>query len=134
MTATEQTRAVYPCIKCPTSCEVTVRLEAGKIVEVQGNTCKLGDGYVRKEHECPERNVTTTVRLHGAFIPRLPARTSREVPKTAVMAVMRAAAAVDVYAPVVEGQVVCANVAGTGADLVACRSLPSSITAYRPTT
>jgi len=124
MTENEKTQMIYPCIKCPTSCEVTVRLEEGKIVEVLGNTCKLGENYVRKEHESPERNVTTTVRLAGAFIPRLPVRTSKEVPKKSIQKVMLAASEVTVTAPVKEGQIVCQNVAGTGADLVACRTFP----------
>ena len=119
------TSVVYPCVKCPTSCEVTLRLEEGQIVEVTGNSCRLGDAYVRKEHSSPERNVTTTIKLQGALIARLPVRTSKEVPKAAIYEVMHAAATLIAQAPVTEGQVMLANVAATGADLVACRSLPA---------
>lgn len=114
---------LYPCVKCPSSCEVTLVEEGGNIVEVTGNTCRLGDAYVRKEFTAPERNVTTTVVITGAVIPRLPVRTSREVPKGAIPAVMRAASAVRVIAPIEEGTIVAADIAGTGADLIACRRL-----------
>lgn len=125
MTPTNETFVTYPCVKCPTSCEVTVRVVDGQIAEVTGNGCRLGEAYVRKEHISPERNVTTTVKLIGAIIVRLPVRTSKEVAKAAIYDVMKAAATVVVTAPVLEGQVVLAKVAGTEADLVACRSLPA---------
>jgi len=114
---------IYPCIKCPTSCEIVVVEREDGSLEVSGNVCKLGNEYVRKEHTSPERNVTTTVKLLGAAIPRLPVRTSCEVPKDRVMEVMAHSARVLVQAPVKEGDVVLAAVAGTKADLIACRSL-----------
>ena len=36
------------CIGCPLGCPLTVRID-GENVEVNGNTCKRGDDYARKE-------------------------------------------------------------------------------------
>mgnify|MGYP003376458641 FL=1 len=35
------------CIGCPLGCPVTVTMEAGEVVKVEGNTCKRGDDYAR---------------------------------------------------------------------------------------
>jgi len=114
---------IYPCIKCPSSCEVSVIEKADGSLEIEGNTCKLGKKYVEKEHTAPERNVTTTVKIVGAAIPRLPVRSTMEVPKERMMDVMAASVGVLIKAPVKEGDVVLKGVADTEADLIACRSL-----------
>ena len=50
------------CIGCPMGCPLTVTLDGGAVVTVQGNTCPRGDAYARREVTAPTRIVTTTVR------------------------------------------------------------------------
>ena len=53
------------CIGCPMGCPLTVTLDGGAVVTVQGNTCSRGDAYARREVTAPTRIVTTTVRVTG---------------------------------------------------------------------
>ena len=126
----KQPSHLYPCIKCPSSCEIAVVERNGEIAEVIGYSCKLGIAYARKEHTQPERNVTTTVRIHQAMIERLPVRTSVEVPKQMVRDVVRATADVDVTARIREGDVIVRGIGGTSADLIACRTMDHVSSSY----
>ena len=57
------------CIGCPMGCPLTVTLDGGAVVTVQGNTCPRGDAYARREVTAPTRIVTTTVRVTGGTLP-----------------------------------------------------------------
>ena len=37
------------CIGCPMGCQLRVQLEDGAVTSVEGNTCKRGDTYARRE-------------------------------------------------------------------------------------
>ena len=56
------------CIGCPLGCPVTVTMEAGEVIKVEGNTCKRGDDYARKEVTNPTRIVTSTVMVELSLI------------------------------------------------------------------
>ena len=114
----------YLCIGCPLGCRLEVEEDAqGEVVEVRGFGCKRGDAYARQEHTAPQRMVTTTVAVCGAGWNRLPVRSNRPVPKAAVLDVCRSLRGLVVQAPVFMGQVIVANVLGTGADIVATRDM-----------
>jgi len=105
------------CIVCPNGCRMTVD-DAG---HVTGNTCVRGERYAVKESTHPTRVLTTTVRLEGATLVRLPVKTREDIPKEKLFCAMRALNGVTVKAPVRRGDVVLENVAGTGVDVIACR-------------
>ena len=110
------------CINCPLGCMLTVELEDGVVTSVTGNTCKRGDLYARKEVTNPTRIVTTTVPVEGSAIERMVSvKTATDVPKDKIFDVMAALANVRVTAPVAIGDVVLANVCGTGVDVVATK-------------
>ena len=110
------------CIGCPRGC--TLKIERnGDGWSVTGNTCPRGDAYARKECVHPERTVTGTVRVLGGPMPVVPVRTQGEVPKEKVLEVARALHHAAVPAPVQAGQVVLADVCGTGVDVVATRNM-----------
>ena len=67
--------------------------------------------------------VTSTVKCTGGSRPRCPVKTSGPVPKGMVFAVVAALDAVELTAPVRIGQVVLANVCGTGVDIVATKDI-----------
>ena len=115
----------YLCIGCPFGCRMELdESEGGEIIEVRGNSCKKGEEFAKQEHIDPRRLVTTTVAVEGALWPRLPVKTTGEVPKLLVRDVCRALVNVRVQAPVVGGQVILADVLDTGVDVVATRSMP----------
>lgn len=82
-----------------------------------------GDAYARKECVHPERTVTGTVRVLGGPLPVVPVRTQGEVPKEKVLEVARALHTAAVPAPVQAGQVVLADVCGTGVAVVATKNI-----------
>ena len=109
------------CIVCPRGCRMTV--DEAKNLEVSGNFCKRGEQYAKKEVSSPERMLTTTVEITGAAIGRCPARTDVEIPKNLIMKAAAEAAAIKVSAPVKVGQVLLENICGTGAKLIATRTI-----------
>ena len=109
------------CIRCPLGCFLEVDHDGRHILLVTGNRCKKGLEYAEKEIFHPERIVTTTVRLDGAEFPLLPVKTGGAVPRDLAFRVIEAASRLSVRAPVSVGQVLLADVAGSGVDLVACR-------------
>lgn len=116
----------YLCIGCPLGCRLEVDEAGGDIVEVRGFSCRLGKEFATQEHTDPRRLVTTTVAVDGARWPRLPVKTTGTVPKGLVRDVCRTLSLVRVSAPVRLGDVVAADVLGTGVDVVATRDLPAA--------
>ena len=117
----------YLCIGCPLGCRLEVdESPAGDIVEVRGFTCRKGKEYAVQEHTDPRRMVTTTVAVEGARWPRLPVRTVGAVSKGRVLDVCRELEAVRLVAPVSTGDLVLADVAGTGIDVIATRDMPAA--------
>ena len=114
----------YLCIGCPLGCRLEVEELGGGNVEVRGQSCKKGEVFGKQEHLDPRRVVTTTVAVEGGVWPRLPVKTGGEVPKGAVIAVCRLLHGLNLEAPVAIGQVIAADVLGTGVDVVASRDLP----------
>ena len=119
--AGEKSDKVLTCIRCPRGCRIHVTLgSGGKVEAVSGNACPRGDSYARAEVTAPVRSVTTTVPVDGARDEgRVAVKTVREVPKGAVLDVVRALADVRATAPVEIGDVIARDVAGTGVDVVA---------------
>ena len=116
--------ASYLCIGCPLGCRLEVDDGAeGEVLEVRGFSCKKGKEFAAQEHVDPRRLVTTTVSLLGAALPRLPVKTVGTVPKGLVLEVCTALRGVLVTAPVALGDVVLADVLGTGVDVVATRDI-----------
>jgi CxxC motif-containing protein len=124
--ASERSTYSYLCIGCPLGCRLEVDEAAdGEIVEVRGFSCRKGKEFAVQEHTDPRRLVTTTVAVTGARWPRLPVKTTTTVPRDRVLDVCAALRRVRVRAPVRNGDVIVADVLGTGADVVATRDLPA---------
>ena len=50
------------CIGCPMGCPLTVKIENGTVLSVEGNTCKRGAIYGKKEVTDPTRICQNTER------------------------------------------------------------------------
>lgn len=116
------------CIGCPLGCRITVRMgedsREGRI-EVTGNTCKKGEEYAVKEVTNPTRIVTSTVRVTGGELPMVPVKTASDIPKAKIFECMREIKRARISAPVAAGDVIVKNVAETGIDVIATKSLRS---------
>ena len=111
------------CINCPVGCRMTVTLsDAGEFISVSGNTCLRGAAYARQECTLPERMITAVIPVEGSPVP-LSVKTAQPVPKSMIQDVMRELGRVRLSLPVSAGQVVIADVLGTGSDIIATRSL-----------
>jgi CxxC motif-containing protein len=108
------------CVSCPLGCRLKVRWDE-KGVEVQGNKCARGEQYAREEILAPRRVVTATVRLRGSG--RLPVKTSAALPKEHIPALLDRIYRWDLEPPIALGQALMEDIAGTGVDLVATRSV-----------
>lgn len=111
------------CIGCPMGCQVTVTLDGDEVTNVEGNTCKRGDIYARKEVTNPTRIVTSSVRVKNGNISMVSCKTKEDIPKGMIFDVTRALENVCVNAPVATGDVLLANVCGTGVDVVATKNV-----------
>ena len=118
------------CIGCPLGCPLTVtvdasaeELKAGKVTEekitVAGNTCVNGEIYAKKEVLHPERMITSTVPVEGGETVCVPVKTAATVPKEKIFACMEEIHRITAKAPVSIGDVILADCAGTGVDIVA---------------
>ena len=110
------------CISCPMGCRMSVTLEAGKVKEVTGATCKKGVDYAGLECTNPMRIVTSTVPITGSALNTLPVKTQHAIPKGKIMDCMRSLKGITVAAPVLTGDMIVENVCGTGINIVATRS------------
>ena len=114
------------CIGCPLGCALTVEMNGDERVSVTGNTCKRGDDYARKEVTNPTRIVTSSVKVEGGVLAAVSVKTKEDIPKGKIFDCVTALKDVCVKAPVSIGDVVLANVAGTGVDVIATKNVMES--------
>ncbi|MBO5438240.1 MAG: DUF1667 domain-containing protein [Thermoguttaceae bacterium] len=110
------------CIVCPRGCHLTV----DENMNVTGNFCKRGEVYGKNEVTNPTRTITSTVKIAGGTIPRLPVKTSQPIPKGRIFDVMAEIDRLTVQAPVEMNAVLLPNVLGTGADILATREIAAA--------
>ncbi len=113
---------VLTCISCPVGCRMTVTLEEGQVTSVTGNACKRGDIYARQESVKPLRMVTAVARVKGSAVP-VSLKTKEPIPKDKIKQTMDEINALELKLPILSGDVLKQDVAGTGVDLVATRTL-----------
>jgi len=117
-----KTMAEIICISCPVGCNLTVQDENGEF-KITGHQCNAGIKYAKEEMTNPTRNIATSVRIVGGDMPMLSVKTAKPIPKGVIMDVVKAVHEVEVTAPVRIGDVVLADVVGTGVDVVATREV-----------
>ena len=105
------------CITCPKGCHLTVDEEND--YKVTGNGCPRGAEYGRNELLHPVRVITSTVRIDGAAVARLPVKTDRPLPKEKMFDCMQLINGLSAKSPVKVGQVLASNILGTDVNIVA---------------
>jgi len=113
------------CIGCPMGCPLKVEMENGEVKSVTGNTCPRGADYAKKEVTNPTRIVTSSVTVEGAKsgLKTVSVKTAHDIPKGKIFDTVKAIKGLTVKAPVHIGDVIAADVAGTGVDMVATREV-----------
>lgn len=111
------------CIGCPMGCLLEVTLEEGKVVDVKGNTCLRGKTYAEKECTNPTRIVTSSVKVKNGEIAAVSVKTEADIPKNKIFDCVEALKGVIIPAPVKVGDIVAKNIAGTGVNILATKSV-----------
>ncbi|PKM94496.1 MAG: molybdopterin oxidoreductase [Firmicutes bacterium HGW-Firmicutes-1] len=110
------------CIACPVGCQLEVTIK-GDDITVTGNACNRGPEYAVNELTNPTRVLTTTVAVKDGFLNRLPVNTNIEIPKGLLFEAMEIINKTMVQAPVKVRDVIIKDILGTGADVLASRSM-----------
>ena len=113
----------FTCVTCPVGCEVDVEVRDGNIISLTGNKCDKVKEFVQQELKEPMRVLTTTVRIEGAKYVMLPVRTDKPIPKRLFSQAMGELAGIDLKAPVHISEVIIRDIAGSGANIVATRTM-----------
>lgn len=117
----------FTCIMCPQGCDITAELEENQgkmeILSICGNKCPKGKAYVTQELIAPMRNIATSVLVTGGEPPLASVRLTKPIPKDRIFDVMAEIRKVHLNAPVIEGEVVIANVLGLESDVILTRSV-----------
>ena len=111
------------CVACPRGCAITAGHDDDGKFFCEGNACPRGSKYAETELTDPKRVVTSTVRVEGGADPVVPIKTDAPVPKKLIFDVMRELDPVRVKAPVSIGQVIVADILGTGSNIVATNNV-----------
>lgn len=107
------------CIVCPRGCH----LEVDENLNVTGHACKRGEVYALNEIKNPTRMITSTVKVIGGEITRLPVVTSAPIPKGKIFAVMDELDKVIVQAPIALHDIIIKNILHLNVDIIATRPI-----------
>lgn len=110
------------CIVCPLGCAIEVA-EGRDGPAVSGHECSRGEKYALQEASDPRRILTGTIKVTGGWLPRLPVKTTAPIPKKLIPEAARVLAMISAAAPVRCGELIAEDFAGSGADLIATRTL-----------
>lgn len=110
------------CINCPIGCRMTVNVENGLMISVTGNSCKRGIEYAAQESVAPRRMVTAVAAVNGCKTP-LSVKTRSPIPKDKIFECMAVIESLSLHPPIHMGDVVCADVCGTGVDVIATKTV-----------
>ncbi len=110
------------CIICPTGCLVHVERVNGELI-IEGYSCKRGEVYAREEFVSPKRILTTTMRVESGFLPLIPVRSDKPLPKERLQEALKQIAITKIKAPIKMGDILLKDVLGLNANIIASRDL-----------
>lgn len=120
-----QTEKQFICINCPMGCRLTVQVEEGRAVSVEGNECKRGEEFARQEAVEPMRILTSLMRVKGREKP-FSVKTSAPVPRkllTDCAAWIFAHPAAPEALPIHIGDVIIENICKSGVDIISTQEV-----------
>ncbi len=108
------------CIECPIGCNVSVTVENGKILKIEGNSCPRGKAYAESEVTMPVRVITSTARTTDGRL--VSVKTDKPAKKDDTFLVLKIINSLKVQTPVRIGDILYENVSN-GANIVATSNL-----------
>jgi len=111
------------CVLCPVGCELEVRKDEAGSLDVRGNQCDKGAPFAVEEILHPKRNLATSIPVRGTASKMVSVRLSGPVPREMIFPILAEIARLRPEAPVRRGQVLIADVLGTGVDVIATRTV-----------
>lgn len=111
------------CVLCPVGCELEAERDAAGEIRVRGNQCDKGVPFAVEEVLRPKRNLATSVPVKGTAARMASVRLSRPVPREMIFPILAEIAKLRPEAPVRRGQILIADILGTGADVIATRTV-----------
>ena len=113
----------FTCVNCPIGCLLEVKLdENGAVADISGNSCNRGISYAEQEAVDPKRNISAVCMVAGCLEP-LSVKTAEPVSKEKIFEVMKVVSGLELQAPIAAGEVLVENVADTGVNIVATKSI-----------
>lgn len=111
------------CIACPIGCRLVIQPSEEGGYWIEGYTCLKGKQYAEQEMRDPKRLLTSTVKIRNGFLARLPVKTDQPIPKQEIFPAMQLLSELCIEAPVKMGQILIADLFGSGANIVATRDM-----------
>ncbi len=102
---------------------LSVDIDDSGEMTVTGNNCPRGDVYARKELTDPTRIVTSIVNVTNGELPVVSVKTKEDIPKDKIDEIIKELKGVTVEAPVLIGETVLKDAAGTGVDVIATKNI-----------
>ncbi|MFX1364507.1 MAG: DUF1667 domain-containing protein [Promethearchaeota archaeon] len=113
------------CIVCPTGCLVHVKNINGELI-IEGHSCKRGEEYAREEFIAPKRILTTTMRVEKGFLPLIPVRSDKPIPKEKLGETLKLIAETKTQAPIKMGDILIKNLLGLEINIISSRDMIES--------
>jgi CxxC motif-containing protein len=110
------------CVLCPIGCQLEA-VGDGADLQVRGGECPKGVDFAVQEILHPQRTLSASVPLRGSDARMVSVRLSAPVPRDMIFSILAAIAVLRPPAPVRRGQVLIADVLGSGADVIATRTV-----------
>jgi CxxC motif-containing protein len=110
------------CVLCPIGCQIEA-VRRGDALDVSGQECPKGLDFAVQEILHPKRTLSASVPLRGSEARMVSVRLSAPVPRDMIFPILAAIAVLRPEAPLRRGQVLIADVLGTGADVIATRTV-----------
>lgn len=110
------------CIGCPIGCQMTI-IKCNDDLIVEGNQCKRGATYGKKEVINPTRIVTTTIPVIGGASERVSVKTQKDIPKDKITQCLKELKNVSALAPIHIGDVIIKDIANSGVDIIATKEV-----------
>ena len=101
-----------------------VKTHGEQIEIIEGNKCKKGVEYAQEEVLNPRRMLTSSVLILGAELPIVSVKTLYPIPKEKIFDALAEIKRIIIKAPVKSGDVIIKNVADTGVDIAATKTVP----------
>jgi CxxC motif-containing protein len=111
------------CVLCPVGCELEISREEGGELRIGGNQCEKGVPFAQEEILRPKRNLATSVPVRGTAARMVSVRLSGAVRREMIFPILAEIAKLRPEAPVERGQILIADVLGTGVDVIATRTV-----------